>query len=97
MSDDDFGILIESLGETVVRYLKPLGLRGLTIEGDQAVGAAHLTVCLNHDTWQHRGAALEKLLPVRLMFIDELAVEFSFTDDVSGCPAGVREPDYQFA
>lgn len=47
--------------------------------------------------WQLRGEALEKLLPARLMFIDELAVEFSFTDDVSGCTAGVREPDYQFA
>jgi hypothetical protein len=97
VSDDDFGVLIESLGETVVGYLKPLGLRRLEIEGDHVSGTAHLTICLTEDSWEHRGMALEKLLDIRVMFIDELAMEFSFTDDVDGCTAGVREPDYQFA
>lgn len=96
MSDSDFGVLIQSLGETVVGYLKPLGLRGLRIEGDEAVGAARLTVCLTGDTWQRRGDALEKLLAIRLMFIDELALEFSFDDEDAGCASGVREPDFQF-
>ncbi len=97
VSDDDFRVLIESLGETAVGYLKPLGLRSLTIEGDEAAGTARLAVCLSGDTWRLRGEALEKLVEIRLMFIDELALEFTFADKASACTEGVRQPDYQFA
>jgi hypothetical protein len=77
---DEFDALINAMGEWTVGRLRDLGLVSLLIHGDPHVGQARMVVQLEKDTWEIRRKAVEALVEIRTLYMDEIAVEFSFTD-----------------
>ncbi len=77
----EFEILMESLGTATVGHLHRHGLRSLVVYGHPTSGEAHIDVDLEDDSWSTRREALKSLLEVRLLFLDELSIDFSFGRD----------------
>lgn len=90
---NEFECMIESLGETTWGSLKPLGLDALTVRGDATTASARLIVELHEDSWDNRRTVLNKLVEVRGLFMDELALEFRFNhdDEAFDAPSGLVE------
>ncbi len=80
---DDFQALISSLGESTVTYIGRDHLRSLDILGDEMDGTAFLQICLAEDTWDAQTRAVDKMLEIREIFLDELSVEYRFIDEDS--------------
>jgi hypothetical protein len=94
VADEDFGILINSVGEYTWGHLRSLGVRELRVAGDEAMLTATLAITLKNDSWETRLAALQRLADVRATFLDELALDFRFegadADTASPVPSTVE-------
>lgn len=74
---DEFQVLIDSLGNTSVGYLGNVA-ESVRITWNPTVSTALLNVHLREDGWAARQEAMDRLAPVREMFMDELALDFVF-------------------
>ncbi len=87
-SPDSFRATVVSLGEWTLDNLKgTVPFTHIQVLADPSLGFARLTLTLDPDTWENRSAALDKLAEVRIMFLDELALEFSFEECLSEDPS----------
>jgi hypothetical protein len=80
---DDFQALMHSLGEHAVDYIGKDSLRRLDVFGDEADGAAYIEICLEENSWDERSRAIDKMLEIREMFLDEVSIEYRFIDEDS--------------
>lgn len=95
---DDFDALVHSLGEHSVSYLRrDLKLAQLSVFGDQLTGSAFVEIVLSHPTWEERGTAIDRMIEIREMFLDEISISYAIHDDEDCDDPGVlkdREADY---
>jgi hypothetical protein len=96
---EDFAVLVDSLGHMAVGWLGPVGARYVLVSTDEAVRTANVIIGLQSDDWEHREAAASRIADLRGMFLDELALTFSFEhahdDHLTDADESVRE--YEFA
>ncbi|MGB3258431.1 MAG: hypothetical protein WBA72_10645 [Ornithinimicrobium sp.] len=74
----DFEATINSLGEHLSDYIGREDLRQLTVLGREDTGEAEVTVCLRDDTWAAQERAIDKIIAVRELFMDEVALDYHF-------------------
>lgn len=78
---DDSEALVHSLGEHCVDYIGKHNLRQLTATFDHMNGVAHVEICLANDSWSARESAIDKMIEVRQMFLDEVSVDYAFSGE----------------
>lgn len=73
--------LYRSLLETVVDFIGQDHISQVTVEADLYTGAAQVSICLLEESWDTVTHAIERMGQVRMMFMDELSIEYSLTSD----------------
>jgi hypothetical protein len=96
---DDFQALISSLGESTVAYVGESNLQSLLVFGDPADMTAAIELGLRENTWELQEHAIDRLLEVREIFLDELSISYCFVtpDSSTAEAAAAREPDFCMA
>lgn len=96
---DDFQALISSLGESTVAYIGKDVLDSLSVFGDPVDMTASIEICLRENSWERQSAAIDTMLEIRAMFLDEVSLSYRFvTPDSSSVEAlRARQPDFCMA
>lgn len=64
-------------------YLGKDNLRRLDVFGDETDGAAHIEIGLVQNDWSNQSAAIDKMLEIREMFLNEMSINYRFIDEDS--------------
>ncbi len=91
---DDFDVIIDSLGNMTLSWVPEA--ESVRIYPDAELGTATVEVCLRTDDWRVHEAAVDKMVELRGLFIDELSMDYRFTDGAADC-AAERPGARQFA
>jgi len=96
---DEFGALIHSLGEYTVTYIGEQNLARLDIFGDDVAGTAYIEIALADNTWPSQSAAVDKMIEIREMYFDELAIDYRFISEDSETrqSSAARQPAFCMA
>lgn len=96
---EDFPALIHSIGEHAVSYIGRQNLAALSVAGDRVNGSAHIEIVLQDNSWTQQSRAIDKMIELRAMFMDEISLSYSFSGaDVVDVPADAEhESTYCFA
>lgn len=94
---DEFEAVIHSLGEHAVDYLGKDQLRQLAVFGDPLTGSARIEIVLAENSWDEQTRAIDKMLELRLMFLEELSFEYDFLSEDSCTPVMAERSDYSYA
>lgn len=94
----DFDATIHSLGEHLVDYIGRDHLQQLTVTGREPFGEADVEICLQEDTWEEQSWAIDRVLAVREMFLNELSITYRFISP-GGCeqPRNSKRTDFALA
>lgn len=82
-SDDmatSFETLIQSFGEQILLYVGRDHLRSVVVRGDSRIGTADVELALTDFSWDEQSRAIDKMLEVREIFLEELAISYHFTE-----------------
>lgn len=96
---DEFGALITSLGEHLVVTVGKENLQRVDIFGDESDGSAHIEIVLVDDAWDRMSGAIDKMIEIREMFLDELSIDYRFADQDSetAASANARRSNFVYA
>jgi hypothetical protein len=84
---DDFDVIIDSLGNMALSWVPQV--HSVRIYPDAEQGTATVEICLRTDDWRVQEAAVDKMVELRGMFIDDLSMDYRFTDGAADCSAEV--------
>ena len=85
---NEFEAVIHSMGEHVVSYLGRDNVRAVTIWGDELSGSADISIVLAEDSWAAEERAIDRMVEVREMFLDDIAIDYRFDAEGSGSRVG---------
>lgn len=96
---NDFQALISSLGESIVTYIGKEHLDTLTVFGDSLDMTALVEIGLNENTWESQEQAIDQMIEVRELFLDEISIAYRFVTPDSSSEEAVRarRPDFCMA
>lgn len=96
---DEFSALIQSLGEHAVDYIGKDNLLRLDVFGDEVDQSAHVEIFLCSEEWGDHSSAIDKMIELREMFMDDLAVDYRFAgaDSSTVEDKNARHPAFQMA
>lgn len=80
---NEFDAVIHSLGEHVVSYIGRDNLEAVRIWGDETSGTADISIVLKSQTWDAQERAIDKLVEVREVFLDDIAIDYRFDTEES--------------
>lgn len=92
----DFKVLIQSLAEHVGDYIGLDHVQAASIFADEIDGTAHIEIQLRDNSWPEQSRAIDKMLELRTMFLDELAIDYIFVDEKSELSPRAPEPAATF-
>jgi len=95
-----FQALLQSLLEQCVDYIRrDVDLEALRVTGDELSESAHVEIVLARDTWEQQQRAIDHMVDVRLMFIDDLSLDYVFLrhEDWLRSVADSNRADFVFA
>lgn len=95
-----FQALLRSLLEQCVDYIRrDVDLEALRVSGDELSGSAHVEIVLSKDTWEQQQRAIDHMIDIRLMFIDDLSLDYVFLrhDEWQRSVADSNRADFVFA
>jgi len=74
-----FQALLQSLLEHSVEYIRQdVDLYALRVSGDERTESAHVEIVLNKETWDEQQRAIDHMIEVRGMFIEEISLDYVF-------------------
>lgn len=91
---DDFEALISSLGEHSVDYIGKDNLRQLAVFGDPGNLSARIEICLEENSWAEQTRAIDRMLELRRMFLDEISIDYAFLNEDSCSSTVAERSDY---
>lgn len=80
---NEFEATIRSLGENVVSYIGRDNLEAVTIWSDEVSATADISIVLLNQAWDAEARAIDKMIEIREMFLDDLAIDYRFDSDVT--------------
>lgn len=92
---DEFDVIIDSLGNMTLSWVPQA--ESVCIYPDAEQGTAVVEICLSTDDWQVHEAAVDKMVELRGMFIDDLSMDYRFTHGVADCRTSERPGARQYA
>lgn len=84
---EDFQALVTSLGESTVTYLGKDNLLRLDVFADEIDMTAHIEIFLRDDSWAEQSRAIDKMIELREMFIEDISIGYRF----SACDTSTSE------
>lgn len=78
---NEFRAMMQSLLENVVDYVGKDRLQAVQVIPDELTGSAHVDVCLTKESAQTVRDAIGRIAEVRDMFMDDVAVDYTFKDE----------------
>jgi hypothetical protein len=78
---NDFEALIQSLGEHIIEYLKAARVSRVRIFPDANSESAHIEICLSDHSWSAQSSAIDKMIEIRAIFLDDIAFDYAFVDE----------------
>ncbi|MGL4178207.1 MAG: hypothetical protein ACRCSN_19300 [Dermatophilaceae bacterium] len=75
---NEFEAVINSLGEHVVSYVGKDNIGSVTIWADELTATADVAIVLASDTWEAEERAIDRMIEVRSVFLDEVAIDYRF-------------------
>ena len=78
-----YEVTIHSLGEHVVSYLGRDHLKSVTIWGDELTATADISIVLSDDSWAEHERAIDKMIEIREMFLNDVAIDYRFDSEGS--------------
>jgi hypothetical protein len=94
---DEFDALISSLGESIVAYVGRDNLRRLDVFGDEDDSTARVEICLEDNSWGQQSHAIDKMIELRAMFLDELSLEYRFVEEDRSTASSAHARHSQFS
>lgn len=93
---NEFEALVHSLGEHLVITLGKPNLRRIDVFADPTDGTAHIEIVLAQQTWECMSTVVDKMIEIREMFFDDIAIDYRFVteDSETGASAEARRSDY---
>lgn len=90
---NEFEAIINSLGAQVLTYVGKERLTSVTIWGDERAGTADIALVLQDASWASQEYAVEKMIEVRSLFIDDVSIDYRFlTDPPDGQAGSTKSP-----
>jgi hypothetical protein len=77
---DDWDVVIDSLGNMCLAYLGPADVDRVRIWSQPTEGSAHIEITLRKDSWENRSAAVDAMVGIRELFLDDLSFDYRFVD-----------------
>lgn len=77
---NSFQATIQSLLEQVKMYVGTDHLSKVVVESREGSGLATVSIVLDEDTWAERERAIDKMLDVQEIFLNDIGVEYAFRD-----------------
>lgn len=99
-SMDEFQAIIHSLGEHIVDGIGHDNLRHVLVSGDELTSTAEITIVLSRRTWEMQERAIEKMVDLREIFLDELSFDYRFAPAPEGgelTTTSTKAPQVEFA
>jgi len=76
---DPFRALLESILEHCKDYIRrDVDLRALRVTGDSVTETGHIEIVLTKDTWEDQARAIDHMIEIRQMFIDDISLSYEF-------------------
>lgn len=94
---DDFQATIHSLLEQVKVYVGTQHLRRVVVESREGSGIATVYMVLRDETWAEQERAIDKMLEVQSIFLNDIGVEYFFRDAVAASDPHVESQIYASA
>jgi len=82
MGQEPFEVIIDALGSYAVSFIPDVHL--VRIYSDDQDRTAHLEICLHDGSWERQSAAIDSMVEIRAMYLNELSISYEFdteTDD----------------
>lgn len=95
-----FQALLRSLLENSVDYIRrDVDLHALRVSGDELTQSAHIEICLAKDTWGEQQRAIDHMIEIREMFIEDVSIDYVFihVDDWSPTDTSIDRAQFVFA
>lgn len=73
-----FPALVQSFGELCLTYIGKENLSRLYVYADEGNGSIYVEIFLADNTWDEQARTIDKMIELREMFLDELAVDYRF-------------------
>lgn len=77
---DAFPALVQSLGEHAVAYIGKERLLALNVFGDPTDMSAEVEIYLRDNSWDEQTRAIDLMIELREMYLDELAISYRFAE-----------------
>lgn len=88
---NEFEATVHSLGESTVEYLRPAGVLKVRIWADELSASAHVEICLESQEWEPQSRAIDKMIELRGIFLDDLSFDYVFVDEET-CELHAKAP-----
>ncbi|MGO4600380.1 hypothetical protein [Terrabacter sp. 2YAF2] len=93
-----FEIAVQSLGAQIVSYIGRDRLASVSIAADELTATAEIAIVLRDQSWAEEERAIDKMVEIRGMFLDDLSFDYRFDSSVElSHTASTRAPQTQFA
>lgn len=77
---NEFQAIVHSLGENIVDCIGKDHLQQVTVFGDDRSGTAEVEIGLADFTWPEQERAIDRMVEIRAMFLDELSISYHFVE-----------------
>ncbi len=96
MNREDFETLGKSVIQTVVTYVGGSNLARAVVTGHHPTLSVEVELQLKNDTWEAQSRAIEKMLEVREIYLDEVALDYWFVSE-GDCDSRKTAGQFAFA
>lgn len=76
---ESFKVVIDALGNYALSFIPDVHL--VRIYSDEQDRTAHLEICLHDESWDRRTAAIDAMIEIRTMYLDELSISYEFDSE----------------
>lgn len=96
---NDFQAMVTSMMENAVDYIGKSRLLRLSVEADPGAGSAQIEIVLQDNSWASQSLAIDRMIELRSMFLDELSFEYAFleADEADDAEHVQRRPELSYA
>lgn len=81
---DEFTATIHSLGEHIVDGIGRDELKHVLVSGDELTSSVEITIVLSHPSWSVQQRAVDKMVELRALFLDEISFDYRFAPAPEG-------------
>lgn len=81
---NEFDAVVHSLGEHLVDGIGKEHLTHVLVSPDELTATAEVTIVLSERTWAEQERAIDKIVDLREMFLEEISFDYRFAPEPDG-------------